>query len=154
MKVTVMLEGRILEFRVDDMRTTILEFKQLLFDKYGVPVSEQILYRSHDDRSLLNDASTFANLQVQYDQVVFLLKLKNTRATTEYTLQVHFGSKQSFRVTCHRLTTVSTLKKRLLSLLNDEPALELQFDVAGLVLTDDMNLFQCRGLSTINCRLK
>ena len=71
MKVNVICDENILEFQVNRMSTTMIEFKQLIFDTYGIPVCEQILYeyKSHFDTQLLNDGYAFGNLQVQNGEI-------------------------------------------------------------------------------------
>ena len=93
MKVVVSFDEIISVVQVNRMSTTMFEFKQLIFDTYGIPVCGQMLYeyKGHFDTPLLNDGSAFDNLQVQNDEIALRLVLRSIKPTITIEVKVRFS---------------------------------------------------------------
>ena len=157
MNVNVIFDERNLKFQVIRISTTMFEFKQLIFDKYGIPVHEQILYeyKSHFDTLPLHDGYAFGHLHAQKDEIVLLLVLRNIRPRITIEVKVPFEERQFLFLDCHRLDTIEMLIENIYAVIRPEDYL-FELDDNGKVLLDDMNMFKCnfQDGSTVNCSRK
>ena len=158
-KVTVVFDKENLEFHFDSLSTTMRQVQHLIFNKYGVPVDEQILYDYKGPYSTpkLNKEHSLAHLKVHTDGLKLLMVVKNIQTSIDVKVQVPFHSNEPLQFYgLNKVCTIRQLKFKISDGVRIAPE-QLELDDEGRVLNDELNFFQSnlyRDRCTINCSLK
>ena len=164
MQVSINLDGEAITFNVQNLPSDVLQIKQEISRRSGIPVEDQNLfdYPEAPDQGpglrLCADNHIFSHVAMMNAQVSFVLTLGNVSSWVYFYVLCPCadGQRAVLKCKCHRLQTIANLKGQISAFVQGSGlnSFQLSHSIYGKpVLKDDWNMFHSgiQNGSSLHC---